>query len=218
MQKFFFSKVFTHFSFIIEENINFPLRLKAAGLISFFLCFLNTFVVILAASTTPLLISSINTQISYLKTLDENGVFMIISLINTDFITNKQGIELGNRIIDYLSPIFVCTTISMICGFGVALVSIFNLFFMFKLIILMIRQEGSESSTLRKIWKFKAHNSIFFCVQFIVNSLFLINLVAFFVFSTVYTLALHEIQANLWDYIKTRQVSFWIVLIPLILA
>ena len=151
MQKFFFSKVFTHFSFIIEENINFPLRLKAAGLISFFLCFLNTFVVILAASTTPLLISSINTQISYLKTLDENGVFMIISLINTDFITNKQGIELGNRIIDYLSPIFVCTTISMICGFGVALVSIFNLFFMFKLIILMIRQEGSESSTLRKI-------------------------------------------------------------------
>ena len=196
--------------------MEYPLRIKAAGLLSFFLCLINAMIVIIAASTVDSLISAINTQIHYLNSLPGDSEFISIQLHILYIITNSQGVHLGHLLIEYLNPIFICMTIGMCLGLSISIFSILNMLYMFKKIIIILRNEGPDSPTLYRIWKFSSHNSIFFCIQFIVNSLFLENLFAFSVFCTAYILSTKDLYLSLWNYLLTRNLTFWIVLVPIL--
>ncbi|OMJ76896.1 hypothetical protein SteCoe_23633 [Stentor coeruleus] len=200
---------------LLALEINFPLRIKAAGVIAFLLTFSYAFIVIVLSYSLKNLIKLVDDQIDYLKECPPDNPFIAINLSTLSIITNKEGIQLLKKVNEYLEPLFICITIGMIFGLLLAIFSIFNMFYMFKKIWLILKSEGEQSSSLERIWKFKAHNSIFFCAQFIVNTVFLEIIFGFSVFSTAYCFSLYDVRIGIWDYIKNREAAFWITLIPL---
>lgn len=216
LQKILFLPALKNTKDLLALEIKFPLRIKAAGIIAFFLTFLNAFIVIVLSYTSKNLMKLIDEQIDYLKGCPPDYPFIAINLSSLSIITNKEGIQLFEKFNEYLEPLFICTIIGMISGLILAIFSIFNMFYVFKKIWLILKSEGEQSLNLERIWKFKAHNSIFFCAQFIVNAVFLEMLIGFSVFSTAYCFSLYDVRIGIWDYIKTREVTFWIMFIPLL--
>jgi hypothetical protein len=203
---------------LLKIPFTYPLRIKAAGISAFFFCMLNAIIVIIVAYFSNKLESQIQNHIDFLKSQPPDGAFIIIQLDMTYNITNSEGIEFGKTLIRALEPVFICTLISMICGFLISMFAILNMFYMFKKIALILAQEPRNSPNLRIIWKRSGHSSIFFVIQFIVNSMFLENLIAFCMFCTTYTLSQHDVHTYIWDYLKTRNWEFWVSLIPLFIG
>lgn len=130
----------------------------------------------------------------------------------------EQGKDLLDFIIYLLTPIYGCLVAGFACGLVVVIISVLNMLYYYRKIIFTLRDEGSTSKLLEKVWKFRAHSSIFFCAQFVLNSFFLNFIVAFFMFFACYIISFRETYIFGWLYIKTRPPEFWIGLTPVLLG
>ena len=198
-------------------ELKYPLRVKAAAVVSLCGCLINALILIVGGYEIYKLIDYIQTQVNFLKNQPPDGMFMVFKLNFYYIISNSEGVTYGESIIKHLKPVFICVVIGVCCGVFITLFSIMNMFYMLKKIILIIKVEGDGSPTLERIWKFSSHNAMFFSIQFIVNSLFLENLVAFSVFWTTFVISNKEFELFILSFIQTRGIGFWLSWIPLFL-
>jgi hypothetical protein len=154
----------------------------------------------------------------YIEQKPDLAVFIYIDLESPASFTMKQGITIINFIIYLLEPVYPAIVIGITAALSVVILSIANLLYQFKKIMLRIREEGEDSETLKFIWTFSAHSSIFFCSQFVLNSFFLNFIFAFVMFIGVYIISFKETYKYGWHYIKGRDAEFWIGLVPVILG
>lgn len=212
-----------NFYSVIAAPFEYPMRIKTAGGITLGLCLTNalavrTIQVIFYTYGIYKVIDDLQGYVDYLRDQPYEDIFVLIRLHKEYDISVDTGIKLLNLLISALLPIFPCVTIAITVGFCVSMASIINLFYHYKRIILQIRSEGPESNLLNEIWKFRTYNSIFFCTQFIINAFFLGYIFAISVFIVCYMLSFKEIMIFSWDYLKSRNIGFYIAFVPLILG
>lgn len=208
---------------IVKEPFDYPIRIKAAAIISFGLCF----VVNLSVTCKQIVIYSykiydvIDDLYSFKHYLSSQKEDYIFIYINTEYpiaIYANQGLSLLKLLIYLLEPIYWSLTVALFLGLCIVSVSILNMLYQFKKIILTIIEEGEDSETLNTIWKFSSHSSIFFCSQFVLNSVFLNFIFATSVFFVCYIISFRETYFFIYDYVKTRGYQFWVGLVPVILG
>jgi len=156
--------------------------------------------------------------LDYLRGQPYEDIFVIIRLHTEYTLSVDTGIKIIKFLIALLVPIFPCVAVAISLGFCVSMASIVNLLYHYKRIILQIRSEGSGSELLKEIWKFRSYNSIFFCTQFIINAFFLGYIFAFSTFFVCYALSFKVLLTYFWDYLKSRNIEFYITFVPLILG
>lgn len=216
--KLFRCKTFKTYHKTISTHFEFPIRIKAAGIVAFGLCLTTDIAIIVAASYMKEVIDSLQNNLDYLRGLPGDEVFLFMNLQSSYVITVSSGISLVEFFIEVFTPIFPCVTVAMTGGFCLSCASIYNLFYMYKKMVLTIRSEGENSELLMHAWSFGTHTSIFFCAQFIINAFFLGYLFAFGLFLTCYLLSFKETFVILWNFVKSREPLFWVGLIPVILG
>lgn len=145
-------------------------------------------------------------------------MFITIRLQEEYTISAGTGTELLEFLIDALIPIFPCVTAASLAGLLISFLSVYNLFYVYKRIMIQIREEGRESPILKHAWKFKAYNSLYFCTQFVTNTLVLNNLFMFCLFIPLYILSISWMQKVLWWYVKSRPAGFWVGFTPVIIG
>ena len=138
------------------------------------------------------IIDQLQSYYDYLNSQPDDKVFTTIMLQNNYTLTVSEGKSILRLLINMLVPIFPCTVVAMIIGFIVSLVSIFTLFYQYKKTILEIRQEGESSELLKFTWRFSSHKAIYFCAQFIINSLLLELVFASGIFIFCFIISLKE--------------------------
>lgn len=164
------------------------------------------------------IIDTVHRYKRYLDTKPANYLFILIDVENPLAMYADQGKDLLDFIIYLLTPIFGSLVAGFVFGLVVVLISVLNMLYYYRKIIFTIRDEGSSSKLLEKVWEFRAHSSIFFCAQFVLNSFFLNFIVAFCVFIACYIISFQETYIYGWLYIKSRPAEFWIGLTPVLLG
>jgi hypothetical protein len=164
------------------------------------------------------MIDSLESDLDYLRKQPYDEIFLIINLQSQYNITVTTGRDLLSFFISMLKPVWPCLVVGYAGGMTITSVSIYNMLYMYKKIMITIRREGPDSETLKFAWSFSPHHSIFFCSQFIVNAIFLCNLLAAALFLTCYLISFQAVRNLFFEYLKTRPPEFWVSLVPVVLG
>ena len=154
----------------------------------------------------------------YIEEKSKFDVFIFIDLKEPVSFTMEEGRKIITLLIYILEPVYPALVIGFSASLSVIILSIANMLYQFKKIMIRIRQEGEESELLGFVWTFSAHNSIFFCSQFVLNSFFLNFIFAFAVFVSIYIISFKETYIFGWKYVKGRNAEFWIGFVPVLLG
>jgi hypothetical protein len=211
-------KIFSSFNKIISSPFSFPVRIKAAGFISFATCLLNAIVVTIISNYILELLDQLHTILNEVNSKPGNMIIVFIDLDTQYTISAASAASLLELLISLLTPVYPCFVISTFAGLLVSLLSIFTMFYQYKKSILTIRSEGENSETLLLAWKFSSHNCIFFCPQFIINSLFLNYIFGTSLFLVLYAVSLKQIRQSIFNSLINQPPTFWVGLIPVILG
>lgn len=154
----------------------------------------------------------------YIEEKAKLDVFIFIDLEQPVSFTMEEGKKIITFLIYVFEPIYPALVVGFSASLLVIIVSIANMLYQFKKIMIRIKQEGEDSELLKFVWTFSAHSSIFFCSQFVLNSFFLNFIFAFAVFVTIYIISFKETYMFAWKYVKGRDTEFWIGFVPVILG
>ena len=147
---------FPEFKELSKIPFEYPIRIKAAGIIAAVFCLVISLAVLLIQAIIGsyyiyLLIDELEYYLDYLELQPQTDFFLVIFLKSKYTVNAGSGQDMLRFIISLLVPVFPCTVLGTAGGLTIAMISIYNLFYLYKKIILQIRAEGEESELLMTI-------------------------------------------------------------------
>lgn len=211
-------KYFTFFRVFSKIPFNYPLKIKAGALLASGICIASFIITLISGYSIYNTINNLKSYLAYLEIQPPFEIFMIIRLETTYKISVVSGKELLKISIDLLETFYPCLVISATGGLLISFFSIYSLFYVYKKMILEIREQGQDSDLLEHIWKVKSYNSIYFCTQFATNCFILNAISAVFLFTLTYVISLNIFQSAFVHFFFTRSPGFWISFFPVVLG